>query len=166
MSTITKTFSFASTVESWSWGGSGTATWESADGSPDNGCLSVQLTGKNQNPGVGYWVWTGTFEDLGVPSGATISDVGTSGIADFNWRCSEYTTGTGTNSVGPFAIYDNQATPVIIGTFSTEQTSVDTTATWATVDGSAVTGLSLASNTIIQLWMAVTVRTGPHEQRV
>jgi len=160
MGTITKTFTFDSTIESWA----GTPATDvvmdrsTADGSPGTGCLSARLAGKNKNPGASYWKWIGTWEDLGVPSGATITDVGTSGIADYNWRCSEYDTGTGDNLVGPFELYDN--TPSLLGTFSAAQSSVTGTTSWATVDGSSITGLSQASTDTVQLWMTVLLRTG------
>jgi len=107
MATTTKTFTFDSTLESWVGNpatGDVAMSRDTGDGSPGTGCLSARITGKNKNPGESYWEWTGTWEDLGVPAGATVTEVGTSPDNDYNWRCSEYTSGTGTNATGPFAL--------------------------------------------------------------
>lgn len=161
MATTTKTFTFDSTIEDWAGtpGADVTMTRITGDGSPGAGCLSARLAGKNNNPGASYWKWIGTLESLGVPVGATVQSIGYGSNNDYNWRCSEYVTGSDGNSyVGPFAVYDN--TPILIGTFSAAQSGVSSTTSWATVNGTSVALSDLASSTTIQIWVAVTLRTG------
>jgi len=162
MATVTKTFTFDTSLENWAGtSGSGaitTFTRNTTDGSPGTGCLSARLSGKNQNPSLSYWKWIGTLESLGVPTGATVTKIGVSPNNDYNWRCSEYNTGTGINAVGPFELYDN--TPSLLGTFSAAQGSVTGTTSWATVNGAEIGSLNLASSATIQLWVSLALRTG------
>ena len=163
MATATRTWTFDSDLESWSGTPSGATVmqWQSGDGSPSPGCLEATLAGKNENPGASYWEIAGTWASLfSIPAGVSVTEVGTAPNNDYNWSCSEYTTGTGTNSVGPFELYDN--TPTLQGTFSAEQGSVTSTTSWVTVDGSAISvpGAIQDSGTTIRLRLWVTLRTG------
>ena len=86
------------------------------------GCLKTTAK-RDASAGSNYWEWTGTWEDLGVPPGATITDV----TATYQWRIefgkpnrvrnfslAEFT-GTEVGS-GPFELLDSGGT--LIDTFS------------------------------------------------
>ena len=88
MATVQKTWPWATTVEGWSAVGD-TATRE-YDGSYGNpaGSLKERLTGRNKTD-AGGWRWTGTWEDLGVPTGSTVTNVR---VESCDYRCTEYST--------------------------------------------------------------------------
>lgn len=73
MSIITKTFSFTSGLEGWSAENAGTASNFSVDWQMFN--YSMQCSFSNNNSGSGNAIWTGTWEDLGVPEFSTINSV-------------------------------------------------------------------------------------------
>ena len=163
MATTTKTFSFAADAESWvaTPGTSVVMQWQSGDGSPSNGCLESRVLGKNINAGQSYWEWVGTWEDLGVPASSLITEVGTGADNDYNWACTEFTTGFAIgNHTGQFELFDN--TPTLQGTFSSVQGDFTTTTAWATVDGAAISVPSgiQASNSTIRLRLSSFLRTG------
>lgn len=160
MATASKTWAFLSTAESWLWtlvSGSGvTAAWTNADGNPA-GCLEARITGKNLT-GVGYWEITGTWEALfGVPTNTKVKTVGTP--CDYEWKCSEYTTGASGNLTGAFELRDSAGT--LIGTFSAAL-GFSATSAWANLAGAAVAVPSnqQASNTTIKLRLNCTLKTG------
>jgi len=161
MATTTKTFTFDSSIEAWSGTpGSVDVTMAriTSDGSPGAGCLSARVYGKNKNPSPSTWEWTGTLADLGVPSGATVSAIGYSTNNDYNWCCSEYTTGYDNgNYMQSFILVVGGAT---IGTFSSAQSAVSAATSWATVNGSAVSGLSYDASQTVTLRVSITLRTG------
>jgi len=72
---VIKTFSFATTAESFvaTAGASSTLSYDSATGDPA-GALKARILGRNKAD-TDYWEWTGTWEDLGVPTGATVTNV-------------------------------------------------------------------------------------------
>src|SRR3989338_1984088 len=120
-STTTKTWSFVADTESWSATNpaptSTTPQWQSADGSPANGSLEMRITGKNKINSGRIWEVAGTWEAIfGIPTGSTVTEVGSGTGNSYNYRVSEYNVCAAGNS-GPFAFYDN--TPTIQGTFST-----------------------------------------------
>lgn len=149
------TFPFTSNSESWV----GTHINGGVIMGWSGGSIYAVLTGRNTNAGLGYWEWTGTFEDLGVPVGSTVSDIGYGTNNDYDWQCAQYTVGfDGANDVGPFELRDSVGT--LIGTFSAEQAFITGTTAFATVDGSPIGSLNLASNTTIKLRINFTLRTG------
>jgi len=161
MAVTTKTFTFDSSIENWAGTPASAAVTMSritSDGSPGTGCLSARIYGKNQNPGLSRWDWTGTFEDLGVTSGNTVTQIGYGTNNDYNWRCSEYTTAwAGANYIGAFELWVGGS---LVGTFKADLSAVSGTTTWATSNGAAITGLNYASNQTITLRISLALRTG------
>ncbi|MBU1133146.1 hypothetical protein KKG08_02650 [Patescibacteria group bacterium] len=70
--TYTKTFTFATTAESFTGtsGGKSVLTYVSGVGNPA-GSLQTNSIGRN-NSDTSYWLWTGTWLSLGVSSGASV----------------------------------------------------------------------------------------------
>lgn len=168
MATLVKQFSFNSDAENFTFITTGsptgmTGTRDTSDDSTNdtnagNGNLQTSRSGKNLTNGVGNWVWAGTWEDLGVPPGATVTDVN----LDYDWKCSTYTTGDPTSVTGS-ANLRNSAAPGSIGTnratFS-PTLAFGATSAWATRTGTPATGLSDASDTAIQLTLSAIPKTG------
>ncbi len=166
MAVVTKKFSFNVDLENWAFtigGATGMAgtrdTTEDAtnDINAGTGVIQARRTGKNLTNGTSYWEWgngTLTWEDLGVPAGCTVTAVN----LDFDWKCSEYTTGANTSSYGP-AELRNSTGATVTGTFSVSATFGATSA-WATRAGTQITGLSQASNTAIRLRIGAKPNTG------
>lgn len=160
MSAVTQ-FSFNSALEDWAFTASGTAsgTRDTTEDSPNDtnsgtGVLQTRTAGKNQNTTGSYWEWGDgilTWEDLGVPAGATVTAVD----LDYDWKCSEFDTGK-TNTVGPATLRDSAGT--LTDTFSSGQ-SVTATTSWATQSGTEITGLSDSSSTAIRLRIEVDTST-------
>lgn len=159
-----KTFSFNSTAENWTATVSGATslsltrdTTASSDADNDSnagdGTLQARRTGRNLTDGDAYWEWAGTWEDLGVPAGATVTQCD----LDYDWSCPEYTTGASTSSYGPSELRDSggtlRRTFLGSGTFST-------TSGWNTANGAVQTGLTDASNTSIRLRIGAKPNTG------
>jgi hypothetical protein len=164
MSSTTKTFTFASSQEGWAGTPASTMVimgHNASTGSPGDGCLTASLSSKNENPGVSYWEWFDTWEALGVPAGSTVTEIGTSNINDYNWRCSQYVSGhAGNNFTGEFSIYSSGST--LMGNFSTELAAISSTTPWATQNGQAITVPSgqRSSTSKIRLRAEVGLRTG------
>lgn len=164
MSSTTRTFAFASSQENWS----GTPAdakvimgHNASTGSPGDGCLTASLSSKNENPGVSYWEWFDTWEALGIPSGATVTEIGTSNVNDYNWRCSQYVSGhSGNNFTGEFSVYSSGST--LMGNFSTQLADISSTTPWATQNGQAVSvpTAQQGSTNKIRLRLEVGLRTG------
>ena len=151
-STTTKTWSFVADTESWSATNPAPTTttpqWQSADGSPANGSLEMRITGKNKINSGRIWEVAGTWEAIfGIPTGSTVTEVGSGTGNSYNYRVSEYNVGAAGNS-GPFAFYDN--TPTIQGTFSTA-TAFSGLVAWTTKTGTAISvpaGLQASNSTV------------------
>jgi len=73
--TNTKTFSFTTTAEGFigTSGGKSVLSYDSGTGNPA-GSLKTDSAGRN-NSDISDWTWSGTWEDLGVPTGATVTQV-------------------------------------------------------------------------------------------
>lgn len=160
MATLTKQFNYNTDLESWSAtvGGAtslvmGRDTTEdsSNDTNAGTGVMQARRTGKNVTDGTPYWEWAGTWEDLGVPAGATVTAVD----LDYDSKCSEYTTGA-TSTVGPSELRDSGGS--LRSTFRAAD-NVSATSAWVTRDGSA-SGIIDASNTTIRLRVGVNPKTG------
>lgn len=151
MTTVTKTFAFLSNSESFSGvsGGSGvTMDWYASDGNPA-GCLRSALT-SNSLTRVNYWEWVGTWEDLGVPSGATVTYAR---LNSGNWKCSNYSRAGSGNTAGPYKIYSNDATPVQIAQIWAGA-SVSGTTSWQTISAQsdqAIGSSYQASSTTVRI---------------
>ena len=144
MATTTKTWTFDSSAEGWVLTPTGSVT-----GGFSTAYLYAETTGRN-NTNTFYFEWSGNWEQLGVPSGSTVTEVGSGTTNDYDWRCSIATVSNG-GTVGPFEFYDN--TPSLQGTFSTGNNFSGSTTSWATVNGSSISVPSAiqASNSIIRL---------------
>src|SRR3989344_252403 len=151
-STVTKTWSFVADTESWSATNPAPTTttpqWQSADGSPANGSLEMRITGKNKSNSGRIWEIADTWEAIfGIPTGSTVTEVGSGTGNSYNYRVSEYNVGAAGNS-GPFEFYDN--TPTIQGTFSTA-TAFSGLVAWGTKTGTAISvpaGLQASNSTV------------------
>jgi len=170
MSTATKNFSFNQSSQglpytanggSWAWNAGGGALLSAIIGTGDdsgndsnagNGNLQAQRDGRNRTDGTPYWEWSGTWEDLGVPSGSTVTAVN----LDYDWKCSVYSTGA-SSTYGPAELRDSGGS--LLATISTSGSFTSTTS-WATKAGTNQTGLSQASNTSIKLRIGAKPCTG------
>ena len=167
MATTTVTWHFTSTSQSWVFTASGTGNsgaWQSTGGDTgapggDAGCLNNVTTGKNHT-GAGHWRLSGTWAAIfGIPSNATVTQVGGISGNQHSWSCATYTTGAASTE-GPFAVYQSDGT-TLIGTFTTGNAYSSTTA-YARPTASAVSiigGLQPASTSVI-LQLAGSVNTG------
>lgn len=162
MATITKNFSFNTDLESWtsSVGSSTTAsrstTQESTnDTNSGTGSFSLRIYGRAKTNNGNYWLWTGTWADLGVPAGNIITSVN----ATYDWKCSEYTTGTGTNRTGPFVLLNSSDTTR--ATFSAAQSSVSgITSSWSTVTGTQYNGITDSISNTVKFKITCDLATG------
>lgn len=128
-----------------------TLSWDGTVGNPA-GSLKARTAGKNKN-GASTWTWTGTWEDLGVPAGSTVT--GVTG-ASMQSRCTEYSTGASSTS-GPVTLTDGATTI----TLSSQRTGITATSgSWTTTNGVDATGLSLPSSDTISITIAVAPNTG------
>lgn len=163
MATFTKQFSFNVDAESWvATGGGATGIFQNRlatagaespnDPNAGSGGIRTNRSGKSLSDGTPYWEWSGTWEALGVPTGATITAVN----LDYDWTCNVYTTGAA-STTGPAELRDSSGT--LRGTFSTSLGYSSTTA-YATRTGTAVTGLTDASTTSIKLRIGGKPNTG------
>jgi hypothetical protein len=144
--TVSKTWSFdttaegfAATVESAS-----TAAYASGVGNPA-GALSTEMSARNRTND-NYWEWTGTFEDMGVPAGATVSGIQLTG--GFT-RCTDFVNGD-TSTAGPWELRDAVGT-VVLATLYTGRTFAAVDGAWVSATGADQTLADLASNTTVRL---------------
>ena len=135
-----KVFPFATTAEGWVFTSldSGTGVYSSGDAA-----LEINNAGRNANDVTSYWEWAGTFEDLGVPIGSTITGYSSSSL---DYKCTVFSTVTALTS-GPCTINDGTLRTLVAGASITATDTVFTTAS----QGAAVTGLSLASTASVTL---------------
>lgn len=123
-----------------------------APGFPLGASIAIRRTGKNITNGAPYWEWSGTWVDLGLAAGDTITAVN----LNFDWLCQNYITGAA-GTAGPAELRDSAGT--LRGTFSTSSAFSSTTA-WATKAGTNLTGLSDAGTTSIKLRLNAVPKTG------
>ena len=104
---VTKLFAFATTAESLAatTTTNTTLTYDAATGNPV-GTLKARISGCNKGPESPYWEWTGTWEALGVPAGATVDLVRLNAAAS---RCTVYTTGVASTN-GSYTLRDDTGT--------------------------------------------------------
>ena len=138
-----KVFSFAITTEGWAFTTIANATglYVGGSGNPA-GSLQIGNLGRNKIDQSSYWEWTGTFEDLGVPSGSTISGYSSSALYH---SCTVFNVVDVLTS-GAFTINDGVLRTLVAGS------SLSATTTFATAtQAGSVAGLSLPSTTPITL---------------
>lgn len=156
MATITKTFTFATTVEGYAaTTASGvTGGWDGTVGGAAAGSLKMRRAGKNLAAAQSYWEWTGTWEDLGVPADSIVTAI----RLNSGWtRCSEYTVGA-SSTIGPYEIRD--AAAALIGTLWTGRATTATDTGTAIAQQAAVTIPTHASATTVKIRLADTLATG------
>lgn len=158
----TATYSFASDAEGWSASSCGAAggscSFQSGDGSPSSGSIETSETRKNKGGSVVWQISGITWEDLGVPSGATVTAVDGS----YNHKmatCTSCNT-SGGNTSGDLLIRDSGDTTTI----ATLETAVTYTAatSWASrnANGAQSIGASYqASTTGIILQLSGNIQT-------
>ena len=110
MGTVNKKFVFLADEEGFV-GNPGNADvlygWMSAVGDPP-GSLQMEIHGRKKE-GVSYWEWSGTWEDLGVSPGDTVTQVRLNGTST---KCSQYDI-VDACTIGPYSIYDSAGTTLI-----------------------------------------------------
>ena len=138
-----KVFSFATTAESWAFTTIDNATglYVGGSGNPA-GSLQIDNLGRNKLDQTSYWEWTGTFEDLGVPTGSTISGYSSSAL---DHSCTVFNVVAALTS-GAFTISDGVLRTLVVGSPLTATTAFATAS-----QAGSVSGLSLASTTPIVL---------------
>lgn len=146
---ITKTWDFNNGADGWTtsgydatYGNGGTGGFKATCTSVGKGCSTSFTT-----------TWTGTFEDLGVPAGATVEWVVCGGVANVLTGVDSRGDGT-TSRISKFDLNDSGG-----GLLQRILSSTDVTSGWKrygqlTEDG--LTFLNLPSNTSIQLVVAGT----------
>jgi hypothetical protein len=149
-----ETFRFDIDAEGWvssTFSGTTTGGWIGTDGNPDAGCYEVNSFGLNTH--TDYADWYGTFEDLGVPSGTTVT-----GITLTSVRTKIVEVGTsGAVGVGPFYLSEPDGTN--IATLWAGRSSSTNETSWTTSSGTEQT-ISLPSNTSIRLQFFTSLDSG------
>ena len=150
MATLNKTFPFLTTVEGFTAYPENTdvvMTYDSGVGNP-SGSLKSRISGRNKT-GTSYWEWTGTWEDLGISSGDTITQVR---INDADNRCTEWNT-VDACTIGPYSIYDSVGT-TLIATLWAGRSPTGTEGSWTAIGNQtyqAIAAAYEASNTTIRI---------------
>ncbi len=153
--TLNYTFNFASSSEGFTatTGGQSTASFDSGNGNPA-GSIYTQITGRRRTNS-NYWEWTGTFEDLGVPSSSIITAIQLTGAYN---RCTVYSTGQ-QSTAGPYELRDSTGATVLATLWAGRDFSaVDPS--WVFVSGSNQILSDIPSNTTIKIRLNNTLRTG------
>ncbi len=146
--TQTKTFSFATTAESFTGTAEGESTlsYDSGTGNPA-GALKSRILGRNK-VNDNYWEWTGTWEDLGVPSGGTVTQIRVN--AGYT-KCTEFNVAD-TFTVGPYELRDSGGT--LIATLWSGRLGTAVDSSWVAIGAQAdqnVTAGNQASGTTVKL---------------
>lgn len=156
MATLTKQFSFNIDNEGWTSSGSSTFTRDTTEDSTNDtnsgtGVLQTYENGSNVTYS-GYWTWSGTFENLGVPSGAIITGINVA----YDYKCYLYTKGR-TSYSGLMGRYNSGA---LVYTYSSAQAFSNATS-WIQVGGTPESGLAFSSNITTEFRLNMTLSTGP-----
>jgi hypothetical protein len=149
-------FPFNSSADNWEsiTSANVTGNWISNDGHPNLGSLEKRISGKNVNTTGNIWRRTLTFEQMGVPAGATITGIRNSSM----WtRCAEYNTGTGTNQSDSCTLLPAGGSSILLAGPSANFVAVTA---WAQQTGTPVSGLSYPSNTSCTIDWTCQLRTG------
>lgn len=149
MAEVIKTWTFDANADGWTVvTANGTGAYV-ASGGVTTGYLNVDLTGRNKTDD-GHWIITTTFEALGVPAGRNVTGYG---LCSYYGRCLVYNTvdyahhGDLANTEGALFINDGTTRTLI-----PSQPSYTSTTAWAqTSNNPNITGLSLPSNTSIEI---------------
>jgi hypothetical protein len=143
MPTATRTFTFNSTADGWTFSNSSsdqTSGWFAPDGDPV-GSIFFRTFGRNKS-GTVTAQWTGTFLDLNVPTNGVITGYS---LGSYSHRVSTWVVGS-TSGLGSLSIIDT-ATRTLVG--SRNYTGLTS---WATVSNNPnITGLLLPANRTVTL---------------
>lgn len=156
MAILTKQFSFNTDAEGWTANSTNltlvrsTAEDSTNDANAGTGVLQSTESGRRAR-GTGYWSWTGTFEGLGVPSGAIVTGIN----VHYDYRCSTYSAGAA-SSTGLMGRYSGGS---LVKTYSTTR-SFSSTTSWAQVSGTEETGLTFNSNQSVEFRLNMALNTG------
>lgn len=143
-----KNFGFNSDSDGWIFtsGGTGqTSGWTNADGVLGVGAITQRSTASAETSN-NYWEWSGTWEDLGVPAGAVITDIA---APKYSYKVSEFTAASSTSNAGTLELRDalgNLRFNIISGT-----STFSGTTGWLTRTGVRNAGLNYSSNDSIKL---------------
>ncbi len=153
--TVTYTFNFATTAEGYTatTGGNTTASYDGAYGNPQ-GSIYMRISGRNRN-NTNYWEWSGTFENLNVPSGSLVTAIQLSSAYN---RCTEYNVGQSSTS-GPYELRDSTG-GTVLATLWSGRTFSGVDSNWVSVSGTEQALSNLPSNTTIRIRLNNTLRTG------
>lgn len=156
MATLNVLFAFTNVSDFTAWtfnnGGGQVASHSTTQGSPTLGSVEVILAGKNNNALSGDFTRTMTFEQLGVPSNATITAI-------TNASMRTYTRSFVTATSLQYAAYITPSGFSQI-TLSALREPVAADGGWVTTTGAGATGLSIPSATSCELMMDIGQRTG------
>ncbi len=152
--TVTKTWTFASGAETFvsSTGAQSTAAWDGTTGNPA-GALYTRINGRNVS-NANYWEWTGTFENMGVPAGATVTGIQ---LVGGYTRCTVYNRGA-PSTAGPWELRDNTGATVL-ATLYGGRTFTGTDPSWVAASGTLQPLSSLPSATSVLLRLNNTLST-------
>ena len=153
MGTIVTTFTFDTGNDGFTL--SGIISRITSGGLGDTACLHGIVSGRNTGgPRNGSAIWSGNFEDLGVPAGATVTGVSfTLHRAVTQWNTVNYADW----------VFETDIAGTLIEHAEVNETGL---AGWdATVDND-VTGLDLASDSAISIEMVCSLRTANNQQAV
>ena len=152
MATLVKTFSWTSDADSFTFTpvSNATGAWSSTGGDADAGCLSTDNSGRNKTD-VGAWTRTLTFEDMGVPTGQTIT-----GITSSTFK-SKVTVWNVVNSltIGTVTLSDGTTTVTLAasrgptgteGSYQTHNGSDNSSLSWASTQSVTITINHSANN--------------------
>ena len=159
MATVTKTFAFVSNAEGYVPVVS-TAnidmSWNSL-GNP-SGSLRAFTSSKGVSATENYWEYTGTWESLGVPVGATVTSIR---LMSASTRCVSRSSHAQTTVIGPYRLHDAGGTA--IGTLWSGRTATSQEASWtatATQSPVSIPSGSQDSTATIRIQLADTIGTG------
>jgi hypothetical protein len=157
MATLNVLFTFNADADSFAFSNGGpnvAGGYQAGDGDPASGCLEVNQTTKNRSSTGNHWSRSLTFESMGVPAGATITGISSASIRT---RCSTYTSGLAdaNRSDGAYLRIVNQA-DIEVAPATAHYTGVTA---WAQQSGAGAAGLSLPSDTSVEVSWDVSIAT-------
>lgn len=157
MATVTKTFTFLADAEGYvATAATGvTLAYNSTVGNPA-GSLSASTANKNVVAAPSYWEWSGTWESLGVPVGATVT---AARLTSASTICAARSAHATTTDFGPYELRDSAA--ALIGTLWAGRTATGAETAWVVTPAQAlVTVPNHASSTSVRIRLADTIATG------
>ena len=156
----TSSFTFTTSGQSWvatendgtstRWAG----TWINTTGNPA-GCWQCQVP-SGSKIGIGYLEWTGTWEQLGVPTGKTITAIKLNNAYEYSPQG-----GSLNDNNGPYELRDSTGTTVLATLLATRSLSGADTS-WVTRNGTSQTVSSSyqASTTTVKLRVGNVMQEG------